>query len=96
MQHRTCGAFRKIHLHGANRRFYRLGENTHGNNRHLVDAVRFFVILIIMLAIDLFKIPLTLSLGVVAVIIATSIILSLEMYARERGTAGSIEETNAQ
>lgn len=49
-----------------------------------------------MLAIDLFKFPLTVSLGVVAVIIATSIILSLEMYARERGGAGSIEETNAQ
>jgi hypothetical protein len=48
-----------------------------------VDAVRFFVILIIMLAIDLFKIPLTVSLGVVAVIIATSIILSLKMFARE-------------
>jgi hypothetical protein len=56
----------------------------------------FLVIVLIMLANDPFKIPLTVSLGVVAAIIATSIILSLKIYARERGRAGSIEETNTQ
>jgi hypothetical protein len=56
----------------------------------------FLVIGLIMLANDPFRIPLTVSLGVAAAIIATSIILSLKMYARERGRADSIEETNAQ
>ncbi|HSG23712.1 MAG TPA: TerC family protein [Azonexus sp.] len=49
-----------------------------------------------MLLIDLFKIPVTVSLGVVAAIIATSIILSLKKDARERGKVGSIEEGKAQ
>ncbi len=53
----------------------------------------FLVIVLIMLANDPFMIPLTVSLGVVAAMIATSIILSLKMIARERGRACSIEET---
>ena len=44
-----------------------------------------------MLLIDLFKIPVAVSLGVVAAIIATSIILSLKKDARERGR-GKTEE----
>ena len=42
-----------------------------------------------MLLIDLFKIPVLFSLGVVAAIIATSIVLSLRKEARERTTATS-------
>jgi len=49
-----------------------------------------------MLLIDLFKIPVAASLGVVAAIIATSIILSLKKDARERAREGSIEERKAQ
>ncbi|MBK6355560.1 MAG: TerC family protein [Betaproteobacteria bacterium] len=49
-----------------------------------------------MLLIDLFKIPVAVSLGVVAAIIATSIILSLKKDARERAREGSKEELKAQ
>lgn len=49
-----------------------------------------------MLVIDLFKIPVAVSLGVVAAIIATSIILSLKKDARERVREGSIDERKAQ
>jgi tellurite resistance protein TerC len=44
-----------------------------------------------MMLIDVFKIPVLISLGVVATIIATSIILSLRKDARERLTAPSSE-----
>ncbi|MDP3539624.1 MAG: TerC family protein [Azonexus sp.] len=49
-----------------------------------------------MLVIDLFKIPVAVSLGVVAAIIATSIILSLKKDARERVREGSIDERKVQ
>ena len=49
-----------------------------------------------MLLIDLYKIPVAVSLGVVAAIIATSIVLSLKKDARERAREGSTEERKAQ
>jgi len=49
-----------------------------------------------MLLIDLYKIPVAVSLGVVAAIIATSIVLSLKKEARERAREGSKEEIKAQ
>jgi tellurite resistance protein TerC len=47
-----------------------------------------------MLLIDLYKIPVAVSLGVVAAIIATSIILSLNKDARERA-GGEMAERSA-
>ena len=47
-----------------------------------------------MLLIDVYKIPVLVSLGVVAVIIATSIVLSLRLTARE-GSAGKAAENRA-
>ena len=47
-----------------------------------------------MLLIDVYKIPVLVSLGVVAVIIATSIVLSLRLTAREGG-AGKAAENRA-
>ena len=49
-----------------------------------------------MLLIDLFKIPVAVSLGVVAAIIATSIILSLKKDARERAREGELAESKVQ
>lgn len=49
-----------------------------------------------MLLIDLYKIPVAVSLGVVAAIIATSIVLSLKKDARERAREDSKEEAKAQ
>jgi len=49
-----------------------------------------------MLLIDLFKIPVTVSLGVVAAIIATSIVLSLKKEARERAQGKSAEVREAR
>lgn len=46
-----------------------------------------------MLLIDLFKIPVLFSLGVVAAIIATSIILSLKNDGRQRAQAGKSDES---
>ena len=54
-------------------------------------AVVLMFIGIKMLLIDLFKIPATVSLGVVAAIIATSIVLSLKKEARERALGKSAE-----
>ena len=48
-----------------------------------------------MLLIDLFKIPVTVSLGVVAAIIATSIVLSLKKDARERAQGKAVEAREA-
>ena len=48
-----------------------------------------------MLLIDLYKIPVAVSLGVVAAIIATSVVLSLKKEARERAREGSKEEVKA-
>ena len=47
-----------------------------------------------MMLIDLFKIPVLISLGVVATIIATSIILSLRKDARERSAVAIADSTN--
>jgi tellurite resistance protein TerC len=47
-----------------------------------------------MMLIDVFKTPVLISLGVVATIIATSIILSLRKDARERSTAAMAHSTN--
>ncbi|MBL8429121.1 MAG: TerC family protein [Dechloromonas sp.] len=49
-----------------------------------------------MLLIDLFKIPVAVSLGIVAAIIATSIILSLKKDARERAREGELAESKVQ
>ncbi len=59
-------------------------------------AVVLMFIGIKMLLIDLFKIPVTVSLGVVAAIIATSIVLSLKKEARERAQGKSAEVREAR
>ena len=58
-------------------------------------AVVLMFIGIKMLLIDLFKIPVTVSLGVVAAIIATSIVLSLKKEARERAQGKAAEAREA-
>jgi len=47
-----------------------------------------------MMLIDVFKIPVLISLGVVAAIIATSILLSLRKDARERLAAPATDTTS--
>jgi len=59
-------------------------------------AVVLMFIGIKMLLIDLFKIPVTVSLGVVAAIIATSIVLSLKKDARERAQVKAAEAREAR
>ncbi len=49
-----------------------------------------------MMLIDLFKIPVLISLGVVATIIATSIILSLRKGARDRLATPAVDATRRQ